>query len=166
MRVKDHVMEMKTRKGKKEEVQVGWEGRIAPNELVQALYLPQLKNQVTQLSRDAETVVSELTQLIEALSEDDKTDLAEVLNEKQDAFATAALKKAIKELPKLPKGQTWPEGSVEAVMLSARALIDQRDKLKKDLKAAGERHLRQHRSTHRRAGRRGAHRQVDHCTHG
>ena len=138
VRVNDPVMEMKTRKGKKEEVQVGWEGRIAPNELVQALYLPQLKDQVTQLSRDAETVVSELTQLIEALSEDDKTDLAEVLNEKQDAFATAALKKAIKELPKLPKGQTWPEGSVETVMLSARALIDQRDKLKKDLKASQE----------------------------
>lgn len=136
VRVNDPVMEMKTRKGKKEEVQVGWEGHIAPNELVQELYLPQLKDQVTQLSRDLDTAVSELTQLIEGLSEDDKTDLAEVLNEKQDAFATAALKKAIKELPKLPKGQAWPEGSVEAVMLSARTLIEQRDTLKKDLKVA------------------------------
>lgn len=103
---------------------------------MQELYLPQLKDQVTQLSRDLDTAVSELTQLIEGLSEDDKTDLAEVLNEKQDAFATAALKKAIKELPKLPKGQAWPEGSVEAVMLSARTLIEQRDTLKKDLKVA------------------------------
>lgn len=136
VRVNDPVMEMKTRKGKKEEVQVGWEGRIAPNKLVQTLYLPQLKDQVTQLSRDLDTAVSELTQLIEGLSEDDKTDLAEVLNEKQDAFAAAALKKAIKDLPKLPKDQTWPEGSVEAVMLSARTLIDQRDTLKKDLKVA------------------------------
>lgn len=136
VRVNNPVMEMKTRKGKKEEVQVGWEGRIAPNELVQELYLPQLKDQVTQLSRDRDTAVSELTQLIEGLSEDDKTDLAEVLNEKQDAFTAAALKKAIKDLPKLPKGQAWPEGSVEAVMLSAKALIEQRDTLKKDLKVA------------------------------
>lgn len=138
VRVNDPITEMKTRKGKKEEVQVGWEGRIAPYELVQALYLPQLKDQITQLGRDEDTVVSELTQLIEGLSEEDKTDLAEVLNEKQDAFATAALKKAIKELPKLPKGETWPEGSTEAAMLSAKALIAQRDKLKKNLKAAQE----------------------------
>lgn len=138
VRVNDPITEMKTRKGKKEEVQVGWEGRIAPYELVQALYLPQLKDQITQLGRDEDTVVSELTQLIEGLSEEDKTDLAEVLNEKQDAFATAALKKAIKELPKLPKDDAWPEGSIEAAMLTAKALIQQRDSAKKELKAAQE----------------------------
>ncbi len=136
VRVNDPVTEMKTRKGKKEEVQVGWEGRIAPYELVQALYLSQLKGQVTQLGHDEDTAVSELTQLIEGLSEEDKTDLAEVLNEKQDAFATAALKKAIKELPKLPKDDVWPEGSIEAAMLTAKALIQQRDSAKKELKAA------------------------------
>lgn len=136
VRVNDPVTEMKTCKGKKEEVQVGWEGRIAPYELVQALYLSQLKGQVTQLGHDEDTAVSELTQLIEGLSEEDKTDLAEVLNEKQDAFATAALKKAIKELPKLPKDDVWPEGSIEAAMLTAKALIQQRDSAKKELKAA------------------------------
>lgn len=138
VRVNDPVTEMKTRKGKKEEVQVGWEGRIAPYELVQTFYLPQQKDQVTQLSRDVDTAVSELTQLIEGLSEDYKTDLAEVLNEKQDAFATDALKKAIKELPKLPKGDAWPEGSIEAAMLTAKALIEQRDSAKKNLKAVQE----------------------------
>lgn len=138
LRVNDPVTEMKTRKGKKEEVQVGWEGRIAPYELVQALYLPQLKDQVTQLGRDEDTAVSELTQLIEGLSEDDKTDLAEVLNDKQDAFKKTELNNAIKDLPKQAKGETWPEGSIEATMLSAKALIAQRDKLKKDLKAAQE----------------------------
>lgn len=138
VRVNDPVTEMKTRKGKKEEVQVGWEGRIVPYELVQALYLPQLKDQVTQLGRDEDTAVSELTQLIEGLSEDDKTDLAEVLNDKQDTFKKTELNQAIKDLPKLAKGETWPKGSTEAAMLSAKALIAQRDKLKKNLKAAQE----------------------------
>lgn len=138
VRVNDPVAEMKTRKGKKEEVQVGWEGRIAPYELVQALYLPQLKGQVTQLGRDEDTAVSELTQLIEGLSEDDKTDLTEVLNDKQDAFKKTELNKAIKDLPKLAERETWPEGSTEAAMLSAKALIEQRDSVKKNLKAAQE----------------------------
>ncbi|MHC9545073.1 type I restriction-modification system subunit M [Corynebacterium diphtheriae] len=138
VRVNDPVTEMKTRKGKKEEVQVGWTGRIAPYELVQALYLTQLKDQVTQLGRDEDTAVSELIQLIEGLSEDDKTDLAEVLNDKQDAFKKTELNQAIKDLPKPAKGETWPGGSTEAAMLSAKALIAQRDKLKKNLKAAQE----------------------------
>lgn len=138
VRVNDPVMKWKTKDKKKVYVQVGWDGRVAPNELVQTFYLPQQKDQVAQLSRDVDTAVSELTQLVEGLSEDDKTDLAEVLNDKQDAFKKTELNKAIKDLPKLAKGETWPEGSTEAVMLSAKALIAQRDKLKKNLKAAQE----------------------------
>ena len=136
VRVNDPVMERRTKGKNKVEVQVGWEGRIATNRLVQALYLPQLRDRVAQLSRDVDTAVSELTQLIEALSEDDKTDLSEVLNERQDAFSAAALKKTIKELPKLPKGETWSEDSTEAIMLSAKTFIEQRDSAKKQLKAA------------------------------
>lgn len=138
VRVNDPVMEWKTKEKKKVYVQVGWDGRVAPNELVQTFYLPQQKDQVTQLSRDVDTAVSELTQLVEDLSEDDKTDLAEVLNDKQDAFKKTELNKAIKDLPKLAKGETWPEGSTEAAMLSAKALIAQRDQLKKNLKTAQE----------------------------
>lgn len=138
VRVNDPVMEWKTKDKKKVYVQIGWDGRIVPNELVQTFYLTQQKDQVTQLSRDVDTAVSELTQLVENLSEDDKVDLVEVLNDKQDAFKKTELNKAIKDLPKLAEGETWPEGSTEAAMLSAKALIAQRDKLKKDLKAAQE----------------------------
>ena len=138
LRVNHPVMEWKTKEKKKVYVQIGWDGRVAPNELVQTFYLAQQKDQVTQLSRDVDTAVSELTQLVEDLSEDDKTDLAEVLNDKQDAFKKTELNKAIKDLPKLAKGETWPEDSTEAAMLSAKALIAQRDKLKKNLKAAQE----------------------------
>ncbi|MHC2799200.1 type I restriction enzyme M protein [Corynebacterium hesseae] len=138
LRVNHPVMEWKTKEKKKVYVQIGWDGRVAPNELVQAFYLAQQKDQVTQLSRDVDTAVSELTQLVEGLSEVDKTDLTEILNDKQDAFKKTELNKAIKDLPKLAKGETWPEDSTEAAMLSAKALIAQRDKLKKNLKAAQE----------------------------
>ncbi len=138
VRVNHPVMEWKTKEKKKVYVQIGWDGRVAPNELVQTFYLAQQKDQVTQLSRDVDTAVSELTQLVEGLSEVDKTDLTEILNDKQDAFKKTELNKAIKDLPKLAKGETWPEDSTEAAMLSAKALIAQRDKLKKNLKAAQE----------------------------
>ncbi|OFM30959.1 type I restriction endonuclease subunit M [Corynebacterium sp. HMSC055A01] len=138
LRVNHPVMEWKTKEKKKVYVQIGWDGRVAPNELVQTFYLAQQKDQVTQLSRDVDTAVSELTQLVEGLSEVDKTDLTEILNDKQDAFKKTELNKAIKDLPKLAKGETWPEDSTEAAMLSAKALIAQRDKLKKNLKAAQE----------------------------
>ena len=138
LRVNHPVMEWQTKEKKKVYVQIGWDGRVAPNELVQTFYLAQQKDQVTQLSRDVDTAVSELTQLVEGLSEVDKTDLTEILNDKQDAFKKTELNKAIKDLPKLAKGETWPEDSTEAAMLSAKALIAQRDKLKKNLKAAQE----------------------------
>src|SRR5699024_5341400 len=136
--VNDRVMEWKTKDKKKVYVQTGWDGRVAPNELVQTNYQLQQKDQVTQLSHEVVTAVSELTQLIEGLSEDDKIDVAQVLNNKQDAFKKTELNTAIKDLPKLAEDETWPEGSTEAAMLSAKALIAQRDKLKKNLKAAQE----------------------------
>nr|WP_120492650.1 type I restriction-modification system subunit M [Corynebacterium lactis] len=136
VRVNDPVMKWKTKDKKKVYVQVGWEGRIAPNDLVQSLYLTQLKEQVAQLGRDADTAISELAQLIEGLSEEDKTDLAEVLNDKQDAFKKPELNRAVRDLPKLARGESWPEGSTEAIMIGAQSLMAQRDKFKKLLKTA------------------------------
>ena len=138
MRVIDPVMEWKTKDKKKVEVQTGWEGRVATFEIIRELYLPELRNQVSGLTDERDSVEVELAALIEGLSEEDKTDLADVLNAKEDGFLKGELNKAVKALPALPTGQQWPEGSIEAVQIEAKQLLDRLAKLKSQLKKTNE----------------------------
>ncbi|QQE50651.1 type I restriction-modification system subunit M [Corynebacterium urealyticum] len=138
VRVIDPVMEWKTKNKKKVEVQTGWEGRVATFEVIRDLYLPELRDQVGDLTAERDSVDSELTALIEGLSEEDKTDLADVLNAKETGFLKPGLNKAVKALPTLPKGEQWLEGSVEAVQINAKQLIDRLDEVKSQLKKVNE----------------------------
>ncbi len=133
MRVVDPVMEWKTKNKKKAYMQTGREGRVAPFALVRDLYLPELRDQADDLTDEHDTVEAELASLIEGLSEEDKTDLVDVLNAKEDGFLKTDLNKAVKALP---KGQQWPEGSVEAIQIEAKRLLDRLTKVKKQLKEA------------------------------
>ncbi len=135
MRVIDPVMEWKTKNKKKEEVQTGWEGRVATFEVIRDLYLPELRDQVDDLTAERDSVDAELTALIEGLSEDDKTDLADVLNAKETGFLKGELKKAVKNLT---NDQQWPESSVEAIQINAKQLIDRLDQVKTQLKESTE----------------------------
>jgi len=135
IRVIDPVMEWKTKNKKKVEVQTGWEGRVATFEVIRDLYLPELRNQVGDLTDERDSIDAELTALIEGLSEEDKADLGDVLNAKEDGFLKGDLNKAVKALP---KGQQWPEGSVEAIQIEANQLLDRLTQVKSQIKKAGE----------------------------
>ncbi|WP_293849376.1 type I restriction-modification system subunit M [uncultured Brevibacterium sp.] len=138
VRVVDPVMEWKTKDKKKVYVQTGWEGRVATFEIIRDLYLPELRDQVSDLTDERDSVEAELAALIEGLSEEDKTDLADVLNAKEDGFLKGGLNKAVKALPALPTGQQWPEGSVEAIQIEAKQLLDRLTKVKSQLKKTNE----------------------------
>lgn len=138
MRVVDPVMEWKTKDKKKVEVQTGWEGRVATFEVVRDMYLPELRDQVDDLTAERDSIDAELTALIEGLSEEDKTDLADVLNAKETGFLKTDLNKAVKALPALPKGEQWPESSIEAIQIEAKQLGDRLSKVKSQLKKANE----------------------------
>lgn len=138
MRVVDPVMEWKTKDKKKVEVQTGWEGRVATFEVIRDLYLPELRDQVDDLTAERDSIDAELAALIEGLSEEDKTDLADVLNAKETGFLKTDLNKAVKALPALPKGEQWPEGSIEAIQIEAKQLGDRLSKVKSQLKKANE----------------------------
>lgn len=127
------VMEWKTRSGKKVYVQVGWEGRVAPFALIESLYLPELTAEVADAAQQEQDIAAELTEIIESLSEEDKTDLGDALNEKQDAFKKTELNALVKLLP---KDATWPEGSIEEIQLRAKQLLVDQTKVKKTLKDA------------------------------
>lgn len=135
MRVVDPVMEWRTRNKKKEYVRTGWEGRVAPFEIVRDLYLPEQRDQVNDLTDERDSIEAELTAIIEGLSEEDKTDLSDVLNAKEDGFLKTDLNKAVKALP---KDQQWPEGSVEAIQIEAKRLLDRRAKVKTQLTNAAK----------------------------
>ncbi|MGP5497713.1 type I restriction-modification system subunit M [Corynebacterium flavescens] len=134
MRVIDPVMEWKPKKKVYEEI--GLEGRVTPFAIVQDLYLPQLREQVSELTDERDSIQAELNAIVEGLSEEDKTDLADVLNAKEDGFLKDDLNKAVKALPTLPKGEQWPEGSIEAVQIEAKQLRDRLTKVNSQLKKA------------------------------
>lgn len=133
VRVVDPVMEWKTKDKKKVYIQTGWEGRVAPFILVQQLFLPELEHEVAALTRDVDSVAGELSQLVESLTEENKTELGEELNDKQDAFKKTEVNKAVKELP---DDTEWPEGSSEAALIEAKRLLAQQTKVKGQLKKA------------------------------
>ena len=58
-----------------------------------------------------------------------------MLNAKEDGFLKGDLNKAVKALP---KGQQWPEGSVEAIQIEAKRLLDRLTQVKSQIKKAGE----------------------------
>lgn len=129
----DPVMEWKTRNKKKAYVQVGWEGRVAPFTLIESLYLSELATDVADVAKQEDDIAAELTEIIESLTEEDKLDLDDVLNEKQDAFKKTELNALVKLLP---KGATWPEGSIEEIQLRAKQLLADQTNVKKALKEA------------------------------
>lgn len=135
MRIVDPIMEWRTRNKKKEYVRTGWEGRVAPFEIVRDLYLPEQRDQVNDLTDERDSIEDELTAVIEGLSEEDKTDLSDVLNAKEDGFLKTDLNKAVKALP---KDQQWPEGSVEIIQIDAKRLLDRLTKVKSQQKKAVE----------------------------
>lgn len=131
MRVIDPVMEWKPKKKVYEEI--GLEGRVAPFAIAQDLYLPELKDQVSELTDECESIEAELDAIVEGLSEEDKIDLADVLNAKEDGFLKTAINKTVKTLP---KGEQWPEGSIEAIQIEAKQLLDRLTKVNSQLKKA------------------------------
>ncbi len=89
-RVVDPNMVIKTKKGKKEEVQDGWRGRIMPFELVQATYLSDELESLQQKEQRLSETVSGLEEIIETLSEADGE--YRVLNNANDKFAITETK--------------------------------------------------------------------------
>lgn len=130
----DPVMVIKTKNKQKVEVQVGWEGRIIPFELVQTHLLPEKKAEVTALTSRIKTIDDELGQFFEGFSENDKVDLGAVLNASEEAFVKGELNKAVKTL--LKSDESWVEDSLEAVQIRAKQLLDDKDKTRKQLKTA------------------------------
>jgi type I restriction enzyme M protein len=95
-RVVEPNMVIKTKDGKKEEVQDGWKGRIMPFELVQTTYLSEELESLRTKEQRLSDIGASLEEIIESLSEADGE--YNVLNDGNDKFAATAIKNELKEL--------------------------------------------------------------------
>lgn len=94
----DPNMVTKKKKGKEVEVQNGWRGHVLPFDLVQRELLADDLHALEAIVDRITAIDGELSEIVESLTEEDKTSLGEAINDAGDAFVASKLKKAIKEL--------------------------------------------------------------------
>jgi len=94
-RVVEPNMVMKTKNGKKEEVQEGWKGRIMPFDLVQTTHLQKELQRIQQEEQRLSEIGGEFEEIIGSLSEADGE--YGVLNNSNDKFAATETKNELKE---------------------------------------------------------------------
>lgn len=124
----------KKKKGKDIEVQEGWTGRIIPFKLAQETLLCESTQALQEKKERLAKILGEKQEILEALTEEDKEELSEVLNDDNTAFMTGPLTKRVRELLKEKNASDYPDDSPEKKQLTMKILIDEEKKLKKNVK--------------------------------
>lgn len=125
----DPNMVIKKKDGKEVEIQDGWVGRILPFNIVQNAFFDVALQEIAQAEQALGKIQSDLEELIEQISEEDKGDF---LNDDNTAF----IPKEVANIVKLyKKAKILPEqGSVDEIVYQASDLLDKEKDLKKVLK--------------------------------
>lgn len=134
-RVDPHLV-MKKQKGKDVEVQDGWVGHVLPFDLVQHELLADEAARVEALEDRLPAIASEVSEILESLSEDEKADAGDVINEAGDSFVPAKLKSVAKSLKRELGAKAKEEDSLPARLERAAKLSDEEKAVKRQLKSA------------------------------
>ncbi|WP_436418130.1 type I restriction-modification system subunit M [Petrimonas sulfuriphila] len=130
----DPNMVIKKVKGKDQEVQEGWVGRIMPFELVQETYLKNELKQIKEKEQRLLEITSGIEELFDSFSEEEKE--GDTVNEAKDSFVNAAVGKEAKLLKvEEKKNGVFEEDTYEAKILKVDKLIDEQKKLNSQVKA-------------------------------
>ena len=130
----DPNMVIKKVKGKDQEVQEGWVGRIMPFELVQETYLKNELKQIKEKEQRLFEITSGIEELFDSFSEEEKEE--DTVNEAKDSFVNAAVGKEAKLLKvEEKKNGVFEEDTYEAKILKVDKLIDEQKKLNSQVKA-------------------------------
>ena len=130
----DPNMVIKKVKGKDQEVQEGWVGRIMPFELVQETYLKNELKQIKEKEQRLLEITSGIEELFDSFSEEEKE--GDTVNEAKDSFVNVAVGKEAKLLKvEEKKNGVFEEDSYEAKILKVDKLIDEQKKLNSQVKA-------------------------------
>lgn len=121
-------------KGKDQEVQEGWMGRVIPFELVQETLLNEELQELKQKESRLAQITAETEELFDTLSEEDKE--GDTVNEAKDSFVNAAVTKEAKQLnAEAKKVGSYDEDSYEAIIIKVDKLITEQKQLNKEIKA-------------------------------
>jgi type I restriction enzyme M protein len=125
---------VKKKNGKDVEVQEGWIGRIMPFDLVQETLLYKESSSLRDKEERLMLVAAEQQEIFDSLTEEDKEELDDVLNDDNTAFVANAVSKAVKELVKESNATRYSEDSPEAKVIAIMTLLDEEKELKKTIK--------------------------------
>ena len=132
----DPRMVMKKQRGQDVEVQDGWAGHVLPLDLVQRELLADETGRVAAMEARLPQIASEVADVLEGMTDEEKSDAGEAVNEAGDAFVPAKVKAVAKALRKELGPEARQEGSLPERLDSVARLIDEERTLKKSLKAA------------------------------
>ena len=127
-------MVTKKKNDKDTEVQEGYLCKILPFNLVQETLLFEDAQALKDKEECLSQVTVEIQEILDSLTEEEKEDLSDVLNEENSSFVTKALRKVSKELLKGHKLSEFPEDSTDKKLIVAMALFNKEKVLKKDIK--------------------------------
>ncbi|MBQ2681670.1 MAG: type I restriction-modification system subunit M [Eggerthellaceae bacterium] len=131
----DPFMVLKKQKGKEVEVQDGWVGRILPFGLVQSELLSVEASKVSSMEDRLSAISSELAEIVEGLTDEEKSDAGDAVNESGDALVASKLKGVIKGLKAELGASSRLEDSLPSRLERAAALFDEEKETKKAAKA-------------------------------
>lgn len=126
----DPKMIKKKKNDKEEEIQDGWKGHILPFELVQDELLSEEKEKIENINLRLSEISEMYKEKLDELSEDDKAEIEDVLNDENNAFVNAEVKKCAKGLRKEKKELSLAGKTICEVA----DLIEEESLLKKSVK--------------------------------
>lgn len=130
----DPNMVIKKKNGNDVEVQEGWLGRIIPFEIVQETLLHEEATALKEKEERLTQVTAEQQEILDSLTEEEKEDLTDVLNDDNTAFLASPLIKMAKDLLKGHDAADYAEDSPEGKIITVMCLLDEEKELKKVIK--------------------------------
>ncbi len=127
----DPNMVTKKKDGKDIEIQEGWLGHVIPFDLIQKEKLSSELDELNASINRLEEISSLYTETLEELTEEEKEEYSELLNDDNDAFVNAKVSKFAKQ----QKGQKFAAETVEYRLINVAKAIEEEKELKKKLKS-------------------------------
>jgi len=127
----DPNMVIKKKKGKEEEVQDGWVGRILPFELVQNIMLKDEINEIENLKENLSKITTQYDELLDELTQDEKQEINNCLNEDNTSFVNSEIKKIAKDIR---SGEIELSKNTTKIVVKVNKLINEEKQLRKTLK--------------------------------
>lgn len=111
-----------------------WVGRVLPFELVQASFLSEKMNECQSVDNEISELDSVIQNTLDSLSEDEKLEYSDLLNDDASKFSVGPLKKYAKSLRKEVKIEQLDDESIEARILEVEDALVRQTSLKKTQK--------------------------------